>query len=66
MPSSSLKDHSEKCQYAEALGTDMYKVHEDELAVLKAEPSFLYQNCAVEAAHIGKCIPCCVGRCPDM
>lgn len=54
VPSSSLKDHSEKCQYARVLGTDIYKLDHDELATLKAEPSFLYQNFTVEAAHVGK------------
>lgn len=53
VPSSSLKDHSEKCQYATVLDTDSYKIDWDELSALKVGGSFLYQNGGAEAAHVG-------------
>lgn len=57
MPSSSLKDHSEKCRYAEILGTDVHKLDQDQLTMLRVEPSFLYQNCRIESAYVGKVYP---------
>lgn len=58
VPCSSLKDHSEKCQYATVLGTDSYKIDWEEVCTLKGGASFLYQNSAAEVAHVGNVVMC--------
>lgn len=52
--SSSLKDHSEKCQYATILGTDIYKMDWTDLTTLRVDQHLLYQGSTVEVARVGK------------
>ena len=53
VPRSSLGDHSKKCQFASALGTDIHKIDLEEFHDLEADQSFLYRNSTAELATIG-------------
>lgn len=54
VPCSSLGDHSKKCQFASALGTDIHKIDLEEFHELEADQSFVYQNSTAELTTIGK------------